>query len=730
MTLSHPNPTMNNAPDSGEAPVKLPVHLKTLLIGVHSRRRLLATFAITAILLGLAGAKLIGKKSFEARTVLLYRPPPTGSTLPAGEVDENDTPTLLTQMDMVKIDTNLEEVRRRLNLKDSIETLATAIKVDVPINSSLMTITVTANDAKKASDIANTTRQVFLEEALNIQHAQASSKARDLVARQDKVMKELQTAERNLKDFTIKNHVVDLDKEAGWYLQQLINTELVYEEAVGQNNASRLQEANIGRIAAKLEKKVQAEEAQVNSTLPDNAPAADLSNSALDESIRGRVADLKMKEIEMGRAKALADEGIYSKREYEKAKAAYEQERFLLYKDSPSAALYKEMTLRELDVQLAHISDQQKVSHLSEAVQHVHQRLDSLPLVQRDYLALSREVAIRATEREHIDQLLGLARREAESQTFGFSLVSEATPPILPLKSNRKVVFIAITLLITICGFVVALALELLDRRLRSVGDAIAKLSTEVLAGFNYGTLDAEDLSDEALKLTHRLQNLGVRAASRVLVVSPSLGEGAPEIATIIARGFASAGDSVLLIDARLRDVREHPQTEPQYTGWRNRLHTILLKLKPELRLPPVRYSESSLTSLNGAASYQGFSDLLEMQRGDRHLVRPVAERIGLLPVGRTNRHELLISHSVGHVISETTSPNDLVLINTASMLTAPDARFLAPVATSAIVVAAAGKITAEKIEGCCKSLRDSGVDVIGVVVTNIAEAFAERKAA
>jgi uncharacterized protein involved in exopolysaccharide biosynthesis len=713
-----------------ERPAKIPLHLKSLLIGVRSRHRLLATFAVGSLLLGLVGAEVLGKKSYEARTVLLYRPPPTGSTLPAGEVDENDTPTLLTQMDMVKIDSNLEEVRRRLKLKESAEAIGTDIKVDVPINSSLMTITVIASDAKRASDIANTTRQVFLEQELEIQHTEAGSKAKDLVARQDKVMKELQTAEQSLKQFTIENHVVDLDKEAGWYLQQLINTELVYEEAVGQNNASQLQQANIGKIAGNLEKKVLAEEAQVNGTplaTPDASVHVDTPN---DEAIRGRVADLKMKEIEMDRAKTLADDGIYSKREYEKAKAAYEQERFLLYKDSPSAALYKEMTLRELDVQLAHISDQQKVAHLREAVAHVHERLDSLPLVQRDYLALAREVAIRAAEREHIDQLLSLARRENESQTFAFSIVSQAKPPLVPLKSNRKFVFVALSFLGTAFGLVLALLLELSDRRLRSVGDARAKLETEVLAGFEHGVIEAGVLTDECLSLTNQLRHVGIHAGSRLMIVSATPGEGAPELANLLARGFAAGGDTVLLVDARFRDIAKVPQVCVSLTGWRKYIDDLLQKLKPELFLPPVKHSETSLTGLAKANDAKGLSDLLQQGAGDSSVVLPFGERVNLLSAGLYPRPELLLSRSLSRVLESSSQPADIQLIHTSPTMEYPDATLLAASVQLAIIVAATGKVTAEKIEKCAKSLRDAGITVLGAVVTNIADAFAERPAA
>ncbi len=706
---------------------KLPFHLKTLATGIRLRSRSMVAFAVGSLLLGLIVAIVLGRNVYQARTVLLYRPPPAANSLPAGEVDDGSVPSLYTLMDMVKVDTNLEEVRRRLHLKVPVEWLGALIRVDVPVNSSLMTITVTAKDPAIAAEIANATRQVFLEQELEIQRAQAGSRAKDLAARQEKVMTELQLAERNLKEFTIKNHVVDLDKEAGWYLQQMINTELIYEEAVGQNNASQLQQSNIDRIAARLESKVQAEEAQLSGAGIQIADPKGAVSSFNEEAIRGRVADLRMKEIDMDRAKALADDGIYSKRDYEKAKAAYEQERFLLYKDSPSAALYKEMNLRELDVQLAHISDQQKVSHLREAVEHVHARLDSLPLVQRDYLALSREVAIRASEREHIDQLLGIARRENESQTFGFSVVSEATPPLLPLRSNRRLLFLAISALGIAFGCLSALVLELLNRRLNSVGDAKAKLGIEVLAGFAQGTIEAGELTDGILALTNRLRQMGVRAGSRLVVASATAGEGAPELTYLLGRSLAAGSDSVSLVDGLFREATSLQRADGQPEGWRALLAGLVRKLQPKAYWAPKKHVEASLTMLTGTKGRRGFSELLEEGRGDPNAAAKVAGGIHVLPVGGCARPELLLSKNLDGVLRESIPNSDTVLLSTAPALEYPDATFLAGSVSLALLVVAAGRLTADKIERCAQALESSGIQLLGIVLTNIAQPFVER---
>ena len=707
-----------------QAAVKLPVDPRTFLIGVRSRASILVAFVLLSVLLGYVCSKKLGHKEFEASTVLLYKPPAGAGP----ESDGNDTPSLLTQMDMLKIPSNLEETRRRLKIAKPIEKLGAAIKVEVPINSSLLEISVTWDSAEQAAAIANTMRDVFLENQLRVQHAEAANKIRDLESRLAKVQGELHESEGNLKEFTIKNRVVDTDKEAGWYLQQLINTELVYEEAVGESRAADLQQENMGKIVEELKQKVRAEEEQVG-TDPTALQKTAAEGSANEADIRGRIASLKVKEMEMKRAKLLAEEGIYSKKDYELAKASYESEKFAVYNNSPSAALLREMTLRELNVKLANISDRQKTAALKEAVEKVRNKLDSLPLVQREYMALLREVTIRAAERERIDQFLGLARRQNESGSFPFSVVNIAKPPILPLKSNKRLIFIAVTILVMGLGMFVVVLLELMDRRLHSFGDAKAKLKTEVLVGLQQEATDRdrEANRDKLLILLSRLRLLGLGTGTRLMIVSPTSGEGATQIAERLAQANASLGGSSLMVDARFRmddgstceKDRSHPVDAAQADDSSSHPN-------PDCR--ESLYHSDSLSLQADAISLPGLSNLVAGERPALEPTLQVGHRVRLLPVGTSLHAELLLSPRVGVVLDAVALSSDWVFVHVAPLLEHPDALFLASSIPYALLVASAEKTKASQIEGCVTRLCDAGVRVLGIVVTNIRPQYAEKK--
>lgn len=709
-----------------DAPLQAPFHFRTLHIRVRARRHIILAAAVTSLLCGILAAKLVGHKTYEANIVLLYKPAAGAGP----ESDGNEAPSLLTQLDMLKLPANLEETRRRLGLSVSTEALGKSIDAQVPINSSLMVVKVQWNSADKAAKIANTLTEVFLARQLAVQHQEAAAKIHDLEVRLAKVQDDLHVAEANLKEFTIKNHVVDLDKEAGWYLQQLINAELVYEQAVGEQRADQLQEAKINNIVNELKTKAREEEDQV---LSDPGKASlDPARRAEEDAIRGRMANLKLKEVELERDKALYDSGILSRADFEKAKAGYESEKFALYNNSPSAGLLKEMTLKELTVRLNGISDQQKVAQLRTAVERVRAKLDGLPLVQREYLSLQREVAIRAAERERIGQFMSLARRQNESEAFPFSIVSHATPPVLPLNSNRRILFIAISIAGTLFGLAVTVVLEIANRKVFSIGDGKAKLKKEVLAGFAVGEERHATESDSFLTLASRLRQMGLLPGAKLLVVSPTPGEGAAQIALSVVRTLSETGDSCLLIDADFRKTRDVPHAR-QDAGPPTMKDRAKLQLeeffKPRLEEGPDTITDLRLSTLLGVDGGKGLSDLL-VGGIDQDYTIPFANRVRLLSAGTILKPELLVSSGIAETLAHVCRSEEITVVYTAPAVTFPDATFLAPNMNSALVVIAAGRCTSGEIGRCIDGLEKAGVPVLGTVLTGIIDVYAEPSAA
>ncbi|MCA9776998.1 MAG: hypothetical protein KC800_09790, partial [Candidatus Eremiobacteraeota bacterium] len=131
----------------------LPFDLRTLLLRVRQRWKTLLLGSVLATLSGVLLAVTFGERVYEAEAVLHYRP---------SEVEQNP-PNLLTLLNMVKLQENLEEVRDKLELQTSLSSLSSAYKVDVRRDTELLVIQARSGSPEKASELALALREVFLE---------------------------------------------------------------------------------------------------------------------------------------------------------------------------------------------------------------------------------------------------------------------------------------------------------------------------------------------------------------------------------------------------------------------------------------------------------------------------------------------------------------------------------------------------------------------------------------
>ncbi|MEI6246079.1 MAG: hypothetical protein WCQ64_13675, partial [Acidobacteriota bacterium] len=567
----------------------LPFDLRTLLVGLRRRLPLAAAIAVCSVGLGAIGSRAIGARVYEASTVLLYKAPQGASADSDGHV----APSLRTLVDLVKLQPTLEAVRRTLSLPATVDQIGGAIEITVPENSQLMILKVQWNDAERAAAIANAVRDSFFEHQRIVRSQEAQAQVVDLESRLARVKEQLTATDTTLKNFTIAHRVIDLDKEADWYLQQLIDAEFALEQAIGQQRASQIQKDNVSKIVTDLKGRVASEE-QLTGT-----------DGATGDQNDGRTALLRSKQFELDRAKMLFAKGLISEMDYRRTEAAFQAERYAVYNNSPSAGLLKEVTMKELGIRLDNIADDQKVQQLREAVARMKSRLDTLPLVQREYIGLTRDVQARAQERERIEQVLGGVRRVKESNAADFGTVSEAVAPRLPIRSNRTIVFAAISALGAIGGLAFAVALEVGNRKIRSRMQAELGLKVTALGEVAASALGTDADRDAFIRLAQRVRAQLPEPGARLLVASATHGEGTSSVATRLATRLAQRGDRVLLIDARLqRGVGPLGDPGAVPPGWRGRLTRMRarLGLVPALAIEHEHLTARALDTGDGTA--------------------------------------------------------------------------------------------------------------------------------
>jgi non-specific protein-tyrosine kinase len=173
-----------------------------------------------------------------------------------------------------------------------------------------------------------------------------------------------------------------------------------------------------------------------------------------------------------------------------------------------------------------------------------------------------------------------------------------------------------------------------------------------------------------------------------VLVVSEGAGDGKSFTAANLAIALAMAGDSVILVDANLRNPH---------------LHEIF-----------------------GVPNEQGLASLLFDQNG--HGIMPLVEldieNLSLLPAGvpSANPADLLSSSKMLRMIQRLRSQADFVIFDSPAMSRYADASILAAEVDAAVLVIESRKTRTQDLTFAAQRLKQSGATVLGVVLNKSRE--------
>lgn len=465
--------------------IDLPFHFKTLILRMRNRWKMLVVGVTLALIIGVTLAMLFGQRVYQAEAVLHYRP---------SEVEQKP-PNLLTLLNMVKLQENLEAVRERLGIQARLTTLSGAYKVDVRRDTELLVIQARAGSAEEASRLAVALRDVFLESQESKRRAKLKSALKALERRFEEVTSELKKADAALQEFTVKNQIVDLDKEAQWYLEELTSLQIMLEEAQVQRTSVRQKAENIDRIVGDLKERVSREKAESQTefdSLGDINIRVQRLRAAIhdDKTQRAGEALLEQKRLELERAESLKAKGLLSDSEYEKKLAAYKSQKALTvdtqqvsqWKEqvdelnsraipkgtttkAQSGPILQEMMLKAFDIELELVTQDKRVQSLQKAVKNARKKLNGLPQLQRTFAALTREVKAIEVQKVDLEQRVGDTRRLLSSRLQDFVVASEPKMRHDPVSSNRRLLALAVALIGCLGWVALLVARELLDPR-------------------------------------------------------------------------------------------------------------------------------------------------------------------------------------------------------------------------------------------------------------------------
>jgi Mrp family chromosome partitioning ATPase len=493
----------------------LPFHPATVAVAVGRRwRALVAWLAASAALAGFIGLAL-GTRTYTAEVVLLHRPQPSEWIAP-GERGP-DSLSLVTKLNLIKVRSNLEEVRRRLELPVTIPLLGGSIEVTDQRDTDLLILRARWSDADAATRIVTTLSEVFRQ-------AQVAIRYREEKAVLDRLWRESQA-------------------EAGRIQAQIDNLEQItadLQERVAREREESPEDEGLGQLSIRM--------SQLRDAIND------------DQGRRANGALLRQKKSELERAEELRARGAMTDQEVELIRA--ERDRLeALTVDTEQVAAWRQELERLQDVVLPSDDKLTASAPLLQAV--MFRALDA----EFDLAAAREKVAQYEEIRQRMEQKLA-ATLEDDRPLLGrpapawlsdadFQVVTPARVPVIPSSSNRRLVAAGALVLLCALGVVLLVAVELLAPTFRSAPEMALRTGLPVL-GPVPGSLRGDPTdgghgvaaASRYRIIAQSLLSLSRREGSRILLTSAEDGEGTTETTFRLAEALGTMGERVLVVDA------------------------------------------------------------------------------------------------------------------------------------------------------------------------------------
>ena len=608
---------MANEPVAAKESFHIPLELRTIIKSLRMRLWVLIVIALLSAVTGVAAALLLGDRQYEATTVLYYAPIESyvsdtfriyqsvgsGTELTydqgTGLMENLNTTDLIDYVNMVKIVTNLEELRRKLSLESTLEALGSSISVDTAWDSNLMFISSRADRPKDAALKANTIRDIFLENSNRMIDQDIESKIADITLQYETTAADLEKAQQAFAAFTRTHGIREIETEAAQYTTEMLALESTLARTkslieTAQEKVDKIKQ----EIAIQQELQEKAKTEQSSQIVSDNLTAEEVANriQLLQQQIEV-MQTAKTDPVEERRLKnamVVAENGyvrgIVTRSEFEQAK--YEYERFLAQKSSDAEleAVQKQLEkllssritsttesrtentyelnlqTRLLESELQRIEANAEYQSSLARYEELKGKYVDLPLLTQEYTRLSGSMASLEAAAQGLNKVLKQYNLIKDQPHSDFSVVSEAISPLYPLESNRRLIAIAVTMLCFLLGFTVLLVFIALDMRIKSAGDARQKLQVPILQALSFirkktqliPSTEAESAHIESYRILCRpLREAHPNPGATFLVTSTTQGEGKSTVASNIATVFGRQDERVLLIDAQIRKSQQ-----------------------------------------------------------------------------------------------------------------------------------------------------------------------------
>ena len=411
----------------------VPVDAGRLFTAIRRHWRVIPTAVAAGALLGLAIAALLVKPSYTAKATLLWEPP--------SEADPSDR-SFLTQVDSIKLASNLKEVKRRLRSKNTVDELKEKINLLFDGQSHLVVIEATDSTAKGAVNLANTVVDVFLNYQRTIGRDRGGERLKRVDADIAAAQSQLKSARDAYDAFRREIGVSDFEVELRLALQKVDSLKQQIETSRSEATIEAAKEEQYRR------QKDAAPATMVSATSVSNPDEATLA------AVRSQLA------TERGHLSADHPTVLRLQRQVESLEAKIRanpgggvQGPVSIIRNADRAAAESGLALSRVAREAA----EARAESAKKALEEANVALARLSSVQGRAQQLLSAIAAQETHRNELEGLNVRTRDQIRSAASDFRVVTPAAAPDKPNPSKRRAVVIrtpVIALVIALLGIV------------------------------------------------------------------------------------------------------------------------------------------------------------------------------------------------------------------------------------------------------------------------------------
>ena len=515
-----------------------------------------------------------------------------------------------------------------------------------------------------AAAVVNALPKAYMEDAMERKMSSSSYAARWLTEKAAEERERIENAEKALQEYMKDNDIVTLENKVAVVPEKL--TEVSTKVAVAETKQKEL-EALYDRV----------KDVPQHPENGDAIPA--IASDPTVQSLRVQILNSQQNIIELGKK--------YGKKHPEMIKAQDELNGLKAKKDQEVRRVVDSIR-NEYEMSRVNVLNLQKmVGQAKSETMKVNEKF-----VQ--YGVLKREAE---TSRQLFDAIVKQIKEQAitqDLQRVSVWVLQKASVPRNPARPQKSKNLLYGLLIGLIGGVGLAFFVEYLDNTVKSPDDIETKLGAPVLGVvtlLKQREIAVEEVVSKEPRSTFAESYKGIRTAillssadrppRNILITSISPAEGKTATAVNLAVTISQSEHSVLLIDSDLR---------------RPRVHKIF-----------------GIDNANGLSSYlAGASALNIVSKG-------LPSGLSVIPSGPIppNPSELLGSRRMGELLKQLEERFDIVIWDSAPLLTVTDSLILSKVLDGTIIVARAGVTATESVRRGLKTLSDIEAHFLGVVI-------------